>query len=274
VNEGKPAKTTPDNERRRTQTLLLAAVVLLAALLAALVAATAFATAQNRVLLVIVFALAGGLGGWGLVYTLGYIARLIRQAQGPPPIMVPQGQVFVLYRHGRRIGISHGPQVRVNPDAGESYQAIDTREQHSELPLQCKTADRKDIKATMMVVYRVANLETYLDRAAKPNDMMQQVLRAAMTTVVGRYDFKQLSARLEALPYEVASNARAYLAGYGIALIALMFTSMDLGPASGKSPAEVEADHLLKIGQAAKEAGERALEHIEKMAQATANKGG
>jgi hypothetical protein len=240
----------------------------------ALIAGFGFAdpSQQGRVAFSFLSAVMGGLIGFVAVAVFIFIWQFFQQQQQiVKTVIVPVGSVALISRHGRRMSVSHGPEIKINEALGETYQLIDMRERQSDLEHTCKSADRKDVKLTGFIVWRIANVEAFLDRAQKPEEMMTRVMKAAMMGVVGRYEAKPLASRLDALPYEIASSARGYLSAYGVGLVSVFFTGAEL-QGSSKSDAEVEADHLLKIGQAAKEAGERALEHVEKMAQARAGR--
>jgi hypothetical protein len=224
----------------------------------------------------VALSLAGvALGGlMGLVLSGGILLlwQVMRQSQGAQTIIIPVGSVALISRHGRRMSVSPGPEIKINEALGETYQLIDMRERQSDLEHTCKSADRKEVKLTGFIVWRIANVEAFLDRAQKPEEMMTRVMKAATMGVVGRYEIKPLASRLDALPYEIASSARGYLSAYGVGLVSVFFTGAEL-QGSGKSDAEVEADRLRKIGEAAKEVGERTLEYDEKMAQARAGRG-
>jgi len=273
VNDPKQTKPTqtPIPRLSRAEILLCAAVAVGTAVIGGL--GLASPAQGERVALSLTGAILGGIMGLLLSGGIILLWQIIRQTQGAQTIIIPVGSVALISRHGRRVAVTPGPEIKVNEALGETYQLIDMRERQSDLEHTCKSADRKDVKLTGFIVWRIANVEAFLDRAQKPEEMMARVMKAAVMGVVGRYEAKPLASRLDALPYEIASSARGYLSAYGVGLVSVFFTGAEL-QGSSKSDAEVEADHLLKIGQAAKEAGERALEHVEKMAQARAGRGG
>jgi hypothetical protein len=219
-------------------------------------------------------ALSGLVLGIVLVASLATLRRVLTHARGMTRYTVPDGHIAVISRNGRRIALSQGPDIWINPSLGEKAESHDMREMSQDIPHTCKTSDRMDAGLELVVVWRIDNLETYLDRAKDPRAMLKSIVLSSMTATIGRYNSKALADadRVAALPAEIAAQARSQLSRYGIFLTSMHFTSVKMPSPPGKSDLEKETERMLELSKAIKEAGERTLEYMEKMAQVKAEK--
>ncbi len=188
----------------------------------------------------------------------------------PSTHQVPQGHAAVITKQRRRLDIVFGPgEVRLPLRDGEEITLEDLRDRHSDLQGEYTTLDNQRVKLGWQWICHIFDLARYLDQAAEPRAIVEGILQAKMLYHVARHTRKDLTGKLEEIAKAILIESRQQAIHYGIDVVVVSFTLVDIpgDPPKSPRPGEAKAERMRNLDAVVKEANPRTVLHIERLSK-------
>jgi len=183
---------------------------------------------------------------------------------------VPHAHAAIVMKQQRRLRIVRGPaEVQPPSHDEESIELKDLRDHRSILQHEYVTSDNAKVQLKWEALWYISDLERYLDSAVEPREILEGTLQARMIYHVAKAARKDLAGKLEAIADNVVLESNRHAQRYGIYVVAVNFTLVEIpgDPPKSPKPGEAEAERIRTLDSAIKEANPRTVLHIERLAK-------